>query len=196
MEYWTDQLVAGYRVRALKSEDSTGMLYRAFHTVQRTEVVLKVLAEHLSQQGEIVAQFQELYKHLVALDHPGIIKSIDHGVWHDQAYLVMDHVPGPSLRQVVAQENRPLAWADILLVGRQTSSALAHAHERHVHHLGVRPEKLVLTQRGSGYQVMLAEMGMAIIPIVEDEGNVDRYVVSKRLAIERRTGGGCLCTTW
>ena len=136
------------------------MLYRAFHTVQRTEVVLKVLAEHLSQQGEIVAQFQELSKHLIALDHPGIIKSIDHGVWHDQAYLVMDHVPGPSLRQVLAQENGPLAWADILLVGRQTSSALAHAHERHVHHLGVRPEKLVLTQRGSGYQVMLAEMGM------------------------------------
>ena len=35
---------------------------------------------------------------------------------------------------------------------------------------------------------MLAEMGIAIAPIEEDEGNVDRYVLSKRLAIERRTG--------
>lgn len=35
---------------------------------------------------------------------------------------------------------------------------------------------------------MLAEMGIAIRPIQEDEGNVDRYILSKRLVIERRTG--------
>ncbi len=33
-------------------------------------------------------------------------------------------------------------------------------------------------------------MGITLIPIEEDEGNVDRYFLSKRLAIERRTGGG------
>ena len=39
---------------------------------------------------------------------------------------------------------------------------------------------------------MLAEMGIRIVPIEEDEGDVDRYVLSKRLAVERRTGGGFL----
>ncbi|MFP4057835.1 MAG: ERCC4 domain-containing protein [Candidatus Brocadiia bacterium] len=39
---------------------------------------------------------------------------------------------------------------------------------------------------------MLAEMGIRIVPIEEDEGNVDRYVLSKRLAIERRTGSSFL----
>jgi ERCC4-type nuclease len=38
----------------------------------------------------------------------------------------------------------------------------------------------------------LTEMGIRIVPVEEDEGNVDRYVLSKRLAIERRTGGGFL----
>ncbi|HUT36313.1 MAG TPA: ERCC4 domain-containing protein [Planctomycetota bacterium] len=38
----------------------------------------------------------------------------------------------------------------------------------------------------------LAEMGIRIAPIEEDEGDVDRYVLSKRLAIERRTGAGFL----
>lgn len=36
----------------------------------------------------------------------------------------------------------------------------------------------------------LRELGMRVVPIEEDEGNVDRYVLSKRLVIERRTGGG------
>ncbi len=37
---------------------------------------------------------------------------------------------------------------------------------------------------------LLAAMGISLIPIEEDEGDVDRYFLSKRLAIERRTGGG------
>ncbi len=39
---------------------------------------------------------------------------------------------------------------------------------------------------------MLAEMGITIVPIEEDEGNVDRYILSKQLAIERRTGSSFL----
>ncbi len=35
---------------------------------------------------------------------------------------------------------------------------------------------------------MLAEKDIEIVPIEEDEGNVDRYVISERLAIDRRTG--------
>lgn len=40
--------------------------------------------------------------------------------------------------------------------------------------------------------LMLAEMGITILPVEEDEGNVDRYVLSRRLAVERRTGDGFL----
>ena len=36
--------------------------------------------------------------------------------------------------------------------------------------------------------LMLAEMGIRITAIEEDEGNVDRYILSKALAVERRTG--------
>ncbi len=39
---------------------------------------------------------------------------------------------------------------------------------------------------------LLAGMGINIVPIKEDEGDVDRYVISKRIAVERRTGGGFL----
>jgi len=40
--------------------------------------------------------------------------------------------------------------------------------------------------------VMLADMGITVVPVEEDEGNVDRYILSKRLAIERRTGSSFL----
>ena len=39
---------------------------------------------------------------------------------------------------------------------------------------------------------MLAERGIEIVPLPEDEGNVDRYVLGERLAIERRTASRLL----
>jgi hypothetical protein len=160
MEYWIDQLVAGYRVRSMLAEDSVGLRYRAFHTTQRTDVVFRVLAQNLGRQKEIVALFTELAKSLLPLEHPGIAKSIDHGVWHDQPYLVTDHVPGVSVRQVLSHRQDPLGWADVLLIGRQVASGLEYAHGRSIYHLGVRPENIMLTQKGTGYQAVLLEVGM------------------------------------
>ncbi len=40
--------------------------------------------------------------------------------------------------------------------------------------------------------VLLAQMGIGVLSVVEDEGNVDRYIISPRLAIERRTGSSFL----
>jgi ERCC4-type nuclease len=39
---------------------------------------------------------------------------------------------------------------------------------------------------------MLTDIGIEVQPIEEDEGNVERYVLSKRLAVERRTGSAFL----
>ena len=37
---------------------------------------------------------------------------------------------------------------------------------------------------------LLAEMGIAVEPLALDEGNVDRYVLSETVAIDRRTASG------
>ena len=39
---------------------------------------------------------------------------------------------------------------------------------------------------------LLGQMGVAVVPVLADEGDVDRYVLSKRLAVERRTGSSFL----
>jgi len=38
----------------------------------------------------------------------------------------------------------------------------------------------------------LSELGLNVVPIPDDEGDADRYVLSKRVAIDRRTGNGFL----
>ena len=52
--------------------------------------------------------------------------------------------------------------------------------------------RIAATKPGGKPAAMLTEMGIAILDAGQDEGNVDRYVLSKRLAVERRTGSSFL----
>jgi len=52
--------------------------------------------------------------------------------------------------------------------------------------------RIALTKPKGRTAALLAEMGIRLAPIEEEEGNVDRYVLSRRLAVERRTGAGFL----
>jgi len=52
--------------------------------------------------------------------------------------------------------------------------------------------RIAVTKPKGKPAAMLAETGMTVIAVERDEGNVDRYILSKRLAIERRTGSSFL----
>ena len=51
---------------------------------------------------------------------------------------------------------------------------------------------IAATKPGGRPAAMLSEKGINITSVEEDEGNVDRYMISKRLVVERRIGSGFL----
>ena len=51
---------------------------------------------------------------------------------------------------------------------------------------------IAVTKPKGKVAVLLTEMGIDVCPIEDDEGNVDRYVLSDRVAVERRTGSAFL----
>ena len=169
MEDWRGQLVDGYRIRERLGEGSLGVTYRAFHPVERTDVVFKVLADYLNQQQEVLTQFQELATQLKLLEHPGIVQAMRHGVWREQTFLVTAFIPGPSLRQVLAQAKAPMAWVDFFQIARQVAAALLYVHEQGLYHLSLRPENVLFAQEQSesssrqqepGYQAVLTDLSV------------------------------------
>jgi ERCC4-type nuclease len=56
-----------------------------------------------------------------------------------------------------------------------------------------QPELTVSVTKPRGKPaLMLAQKGITILPLEESEGNVDRYILSQRLVVERRTGSSLL----
>src|SRR5688500_5055258 len=68
-----------------------------------------------------------------------------------QPYIVMEHIPGPSLRPRL--DDAPLAVAEVAELGVKVAVALHDLHRQHVVHLDVKPSNVML--RPSGEAVLI-----------------------------------------
>ncbi|MEM1011511.1 MAG: serine/threonine-protein kinase [Planctomycetota bacterium] len=76
------------------------------------------------------------------LDHPNIVKALGIDPYAEQPYLIMEYVPGTTLRDVM--KDGRLSVADATSVLQQVLSALGHAHERGIVHRDVKPENVLI----------------------------------------------------
>src|SRR5512144_1366998 len=61
------------------------------------------------------------------INHPNIVEITDLGEADDLLYLVMEYVPGESLKQTL--ERGPIGWRRAAAVGYAVASALGRAHQ-------------------------------------------------------------------
>jgi len=80
------------------------------------------------------------------LEHPGIVRTLEAHLDHDPPFLVLELVPGGSLREELARG--PLGPARVAGVVTALAAALDHAHEHGVLHLDVKPENVLLDPDG------------------------------------------------
>ncbi|GAA3529658.1 Stk1 family PASTA domain-containing Ser/Thr kinase [Aeromicrobium flavum] len=91
------------------------------------------------------------------LNHRGIVSVYDQGVDGETIYLVMEYVPGRTLRDVMRDEapmtaRRALSYLEPVLM------ALSAAHDARLIHRDIKPENVLISTTG---EVKLADFGLA-----------------------------------
>ena len=97
-------------------------------------VALKILLPEKQGDPQFVERFEREAGALASLNHPNIVTVYDSGKTSGLYYLLMEFVPGLTLRQVLLQ--RRLTPAEALILVPQICEALQYAHER-----GHRPSR-------------------------------------------------------
>lgn len=132
-----------------------GSIALAWHSAMHREVVLK-----MALGPEKVPRFEREIRVSAKLEgHPNIAVTrtpLRHG---DAPVLVVDYVPGPSLRRYVKVFG-PMPWRLALDCVRQAASGLAHAHALGVIHRDVKTSNLVRSARDG--VVKLIDWGLAL----------------------------------
>jgi eukaryotic-like serine/threonine-protein kinase len=147
-------LAGSYRVDALLAHGGMADVYRAVDLSSDELVAVKVLRHMAPEQAR---RFAIEARTLERLDHPAVVRFCASGESDGTPYLVMEHVDGPSLAEVL-DGGRPLPVERVVAMGERLAGALAHAHHLGIVHRDVKPGNVLI---GSDGLARLADFGIA-----------------------------------
>lgn len=130
-----------YAVERELARGGMGTVYAARDTLLDRRVALKVLRP---ESGRAVQdEFLREARAVAALKHPGIADVYDAGIEGDVPYIVMEYVPGETLRALLAREG-PLHPSRAAALAAEVAAALEFAHRRGVIHCDIKPGNILL----------------------------------------------------
>lgn len=90
------------------------------------------------------------------LSGPHVPKFVAKGDFTRQPYIVMEHIPGPSLRPRL--DEAPLALDEVVEIGSRVAAALHELHRQHVVHLDIKPSNILFRPDGTA---VLVDFGLS-----------------------------------
>lgn len=150
----------GDRYRLLREIARGGMatVFQALDEVLERDVAMKLPHRHLATDPVFLDRFLREARAAAALSHPNVVSVYD---WGDddggQAYLVMEFVNGPSLRDLLRSRGR-LGPGEAAAVLAPAAAGIAAAHARGLVHRDVKPENILVSSDGA---VKVTDFGLA-----------------------------------
>ena len=132
-------------------------VFRGVDTILNREVAIKILRADLSTDAVSILRFEREAQAATALAHPNIVEIYDVGDYKGHHYIVMEYVPGRTLKQVVRARG-PLLKEEAVDIMKQLSSAVAEAHSRGIIHRDIKPQNVIVKADGS---VKILDFGIA-----------------------------------
>jgi len=152
-------------------------VYKGYHPTLGRSVAIKVLKLEQSADPAFVESFVNEARTAAQLSHPHIVTIYDVGEQDGIHYIVMEHVSGQNLQQLIRTQGRlpPKRACELF---DQIADALNHAHSRGFVHCDVKPSNILLDADG---QVKLTDFGIArAVAQTTEEGERKKLVGSPR----------------
>ncbi|MFC5679034.1 Stk1 family PASTA domain-containing Ser/Thr kinase [Aeromicrobium endophyticum] len=121
------------------------------------EVAIKVMHRGLGDDQQFTQRFVREAKSAAKLNHRNVVSVFDQGTDGEVTYLVMEYVPGNTLRDLMRDE-APMPPYRALELLEQVLIALSAAHAARIIHRDVKPENVLITPDG---EVKVADFGLA-----------------------------------
>jgi serine/threonine protein kinase len=150
-----NQQIGNYVLCSLLGEGASARVYRGEHVYLHNYAAIKVLHSKLAEKEFL--RFQEEALLVARLDHPRIVRLKDYGIQDGYPYLIMDEACESLRKRMPCGDS--LSLDQLIIYVRQIASALQYIHNRGLVHRDVKPENILLNQRG---EALLSDFGIAI----------------------------------
>lgn len=145
---WDTRIERRVAIKCMPLEDTTGVL--ATHRGS-------ILVDNRPFDTSSIAGLEEA-RTAAKLSDASIVSIYDFEVAGDMAYLIMEYVDGITLADLLAKYPQEINSDIVAAVFKAVSHALEVAHKRHVLHLDIKPENVLIDHQG---QVKVTDFGLA-----------------------------------
>jgi len=146
-----------YRLLTPIGTGASAQVFLAEDVTLRRQVAVKVLHPALAEDESFLRRFRAEAQQAAALNHPNAMRVFDWGESADGPFLVLEHLAGGSLRDLL-DAGGLLSPSQALLVGLEAARGLDYAHRRGLVHRDIKPANLLFDDEG---RLCIADFGLA-----------------------------------
>ncbi|MEZ4227866.1 MAG: serine/threonine-protein kinase [Polyangiaceae bacterium] len=171
------ELAGQFRLEQLIGIGAMGRVYRAHQSGIGRDVAVKILHRELLTNETLIRRFHQEAKVASRLLHPNVVQVLMTGqlprmpdsLIGGEAYLVMEHLDGISLRSCLAAAGGALPLPRALHIVLQVCDAVGEAHAQNIVHRDLKPENVMLVRRGDDHDfAKVLDFGVARIDLGEE----------------------------
>jgi serine/threonine protein kinase/beta-lactam-binding protein with PASTA domain len=146
-----------YQVRSRIARGGMATVYLATDLRLERRVAVKVMHGHLADDSQFKQRFIQEARSAARLAHPNVVNVFDQGQDSESAYLVMEYLPGITLRDLL-DEYGSLTPQQTIDISEAVLSGLAAAHKAGIIHRDLKPENVLLADDG---RIKIGDFGLA-----------------------------------
>jgi serine/threonine protein kinase len=155
---WRRFTIGKYKVLERLGAGGMGSVYLCEHIMMRRRVAVKVLPPAKANDSSCLERFYREARAVAALDHPNIVRAYDIDQDETLHFLVMEHVDGSSLQEIIKRTGGMDVTRTAHYV-RQAALGLQHAHDTAgLVHRDIKPGNILVDRNGI---VKILDMGLA-----------------------------------
>jgi serine/threonine protein kinase/tetratricopeptide (TPR) repeat protein len=150
------QKLGKYKIVGKIGKGAMGEVYKGQDPVLNRFVAIKVIAETMGSDAELVERFKREARNAAQLNHPNIITIYDFVEEEGRLYMVMELLEGQDLKELIRSGNA-LTMDQILSIMEQIADGLGFAHSRGIIHRDLKPANIHVSKNG---QVKILDFGL------------------------------------
>lgn len=146
-----------YELLELIGQGGMADVYLAQDIILNRTIAIKILRTSLAKDPIYVTRFQREASAAAALSHKNIVEIYDVGEDEDKYYIVMEYVPGMTLRELILKRGA-VHVVEAIDIMKQVISGISKAHQLGIIHRDLKPQNILVTDSGVA---KIADFGIA-----------------------------------
>jgi len=150
------QKLGKYNIVGKIGKGAMGEVYKGHDPILNRFVAIKIIAETLGTDNDLVERFKREARNAAGLNHPNIITIYDFVEEEGHLYMVMELLEGQDLKELI-KSGAPVTMEQILSIMEQIADGLGFAHSRGIIHRDLKPANIHVSKNG---QVKILDFGL------------------------------------